>query len=101
MLVVTRKVGQRVVIGNNVVVTVVRIAGGLVRIGIEAPPNCVVVRKELLDDTSSVANPTLPAPCTSPPSSTGSGPSAPRAVGEQLDEASPPDADESAETRQE
>ncbi len=93
MLVVTRKVGQRVVIGNNVVVTVVRIAGGLVRIGIEAPPNCVVVRKELLDVTSTLADPAVSAP----PGSTGSLPSAARAADEQPHEASPPDADDSAE----
>lgn len=49
MLVVTRKVGERIVIGDNVTLTVVRIAGGLVRLGVEAPPDCVVVRRELLD----------------------------------------------------
>ena len=48
MLVVTRKVGERIVIGDNVTLTVVRITGGLVRIGIEAPSDCVVVRKELI-----------------------------------------------------
>lgn len=49
MLVVTRKVGERIVIGDNVTLTVVRIAGGLIRLGVEAPPDCIVVRKELLD----------------------------------------------------
>jgi len=49
MLVVTRKVGERIVIGDNITVTVVRIAGGLVRIGVDAPSNCPVVRRELLD----------------------------------------------------
>ena len=48
MLVVTRKVGERIVIGDNITVTVVRIAGGLVRIGVEAPSDCPVVRRELL-----------------------------------------------------
>lgn len=49
MLVVTRKVGERIVIGDNVTLTVVRITGGLVRIGIEARlSDCVVVRKELI-----------------------------------------------------
>ena len=47
MLVLSRKVGESFVIGDNIVVTVVRIAGGGVRLGIEAPDNCLVVRKEL------------------------------------------------------
>lgn len=49
MLVVTRKVGERIMIGDKVVVTVVRIAGNIVRVGVEAPANYAVVRKELVD----------------------------------------------------
>lgn len=49
MLVVTRKVGEQIVIGDRVTVTVVRIAGGMVRIGIEAPKEYSVMRRELLD----------------------------------------------------
>jgi len=52
MLVVTRKVGERIVIGDNVTLTVVRIAGGLVRIGIDAPSDHVIVRKELLNSNA-------------------------------------------------
>lgn len=51
MLVMTRKVGERIMIGDNVVVTVVKIGNGMVRIGIEAPTNHVVVRRELLDSS--------------------------------------------------
>ncbi|MGM0489259.1 MAG: carbon storage regulator [Planctomycetota bacterium] len=47
MLVLSRKVGERIVIGDNVTVTVVRISGGGVRLGIEAPAEMVVVRQEL------------------------------------------------------
>ena len=47
MLVLTRKVGESFVIGDNIVVTVVRIAGGGVRIGVEAPAGCSVMRHEL------------------------------------------------------
>lgn len=47
MLVLTRKVGESFVIGDNIVVTVVRIAGGGVRIGVEAPAGCNVMRQEL------------------------------------------------------
>lgn len=49
MLVLSRKVGERVLIGDQIAVTIVRIQGGGVRLGIEAPPNLVVVRAELKD----------------------------------------------------
>jgi carbon storage regulator len=47
MLVLTRKVGESFVIGDNITVTVVRVVGGGVRIGIEAPDDCMVMRQEL------------------------------------------------------
>ena len=60
MLVMTRKVGERIVIGDNVVVTVVRIAGGLVRLGIEAPSGYTIVRRELTNE-GEVANEARPS----------------------------------------
>ena len=47
MLVLSRKVGERILVGDQVTVTVVRIANGAVRIGIEAPPEMAVMREEL------------------------------------------------------
>ncbi len=47
MLVLSRKVGERIWIGDSIAVTVVRITGGGVRIGIEAPSELSVVREEL------------------------------------------------------
>jgi carbon storage regulator len=47
MLVLSRKVGERILIGENISVTVVRIAGGAVRIGVEAPAELPVIREEL------------------------------------------------------
>ncbi|MEL7496300.1 MAG: carbon storage regulator CsrA [Planctomycetota bacterium] len=47
MLVLSRKVGERIWIGDDIAVTVVRITGGGVRIGIEAPQELAVVREEL------------------------------------------------------
>lgn len=47
MLVLSRKVGERILIGDKISVTVVRISGGGVRIGIEAPAELAVVREEL------------------------------------------------------
>ena len=47
MLVLSRKAGERIWIGDDISVTVVRITGGGVRIGIEAPHEMPVVREEL------------------------------------------------------
>jgi carbon storage regulator len=47
MLVLTRKEGERIKIGPDVIITIVRIKGGGVRVGIEAPPEVKVVRGEL------------------------------------------------------
>ena len=38
MLVLSRKESERIRLGNNIIVTVVRVSGDRVRIGIEAPP---------------------------------------------------------------
>ncbi len=47
MLVLSRKVGQRILIGDQIVVTIVRVGQGGVRVGIEAPLDLAVVREEL------------------------------------------------------
>lgn len=56
MLVLSRKVGERIWIGENIAVTVVRITGGGVRLGIEAPEDLAVVREELKLKMESSAN---------------------------------------------
>lgn len=47
MLVLSRKEAQRIRVGNDIVVTVVKIAGDKVRVGIEAPDEVLVLRDEL------------------------------------------------------
>jgi carbon storage regulator CsrA len=47
MLVLTRKLGQQLVIGDNVVVTVLSVRNGQVRLGIEAPRSVSIRREEL------------------------------------------------------
>lgn len=47
MLVLSRKQGQQIVVGSSIVVTVVRVSGDKVRIGIEAPEAMRVLRGEL------------------------------------------------------
>lgn len=51
MLVLTRRVGESIRVGNDVVVTLVQMAPGKVRIGIEAPANTLILREELVDHT--------------------------------------------------
>jgi carbon storage regulator len=50
MLVLTRKLMEKLFIGDNICVTVVRLEGGQVRLGIEAPREISVVRAELVPD---------------------------------------------------
>lgn len=47
MLVLSRKEGEQLVIGDNVVITINRIAGNRVAVGIEAPREVSIVRGEL------------------------------------------------------
>jgi carbon storage regulator len=47
MLVLSRKQSERIRVGSDIVVTVVRVAGDKVRLGIEAPANVLVLRDEL------------------------------------------------------
>jgi carbon storage regulator len=55
MLILTRKKSERLVIGDNVVVTIVEVVGGRVRLGIEAPPEIPIRRDEIpRKDTSGV-----------------------------------------------
>jgi carbon storage regulator len=47
MLVLSRKLGEKIVIGNDIVVTIVKIDRNQVRIGIEAPHDVPVFREEI------------------------------------------------------
>ena len=62
MLVLSRKVGERILIGDSISVTVVRVTGGGVRIGIEAPAELPVIREELKKSVEA-----LDAGTTTPP----------------------------------
>jgi len=48
MLVLSRKINEKIVIGEGIVVTVVKIDRNQVRIGIEAPGNVPIYREEIL-----------------------------------------------------
>lgn len=49
MLVLTRKIGESIVIGDSISVTVLMIQGDKVRIGVEAPKDVLVNRQEVQD----------------------------------------------------
>ena len=49
MLVLTRRISEKFIVGNNVVITVLKVDGNQVRIGIEAPREISVVRSELVN----------------------------------------------------
>lgn len=49
MLVLSRKVNEQIIIGDDIIVTVVAIRGTHVRLGIEAPPNVSVHRREVYE----------------------------------------------------
>lgn len=49
MLVLTRKLGQSIVIGDEIEVVVLEVRGEQVRVGIRAPKNVAVHRKEIYD----------------------------------------------------
>ena len=57
MLVLTRKLGEKIVVGDGIVVTVVAIKGGQIRLGIDAPEHVPVWRGELLADRATIVEP--------------------------------------------
>ena len=63
MLILTRRIGESVVIGGDITVAVIGVKGRQVRIGINAPKNVVVHREEIQkkikrDDASDMTMPT-------------------------------------------
>jgi carbon storage regulator len=71
MLVLSRKVGQDIQIGPDIVVTVVEVKGRMARIGIRAPRAVRVLRSELIGCPAppSASPPPATAPAVGPPAS--------------------------------
>ncbi|HAA52239.1 MAG TPA: carbon storage regulator [Planctomycetaceae bacterium] len=61
MLVLSRKPGERVLIGEDVCVTIVRIGPNSVRLGIEAPRDLSIIREELCLEMPSETIETVPS----------------------------------------
>lgn len=49
MLILSRREGEKILIGDDIIVTIQQIRGGQVRVGIEAPPEVQVLRDELVE----------------------------------------------------
>lgn len=47
MLVLSRSCGEQIVINNNIIITILAIRGNKVRIGIDAPKEVIVNRREV------------------------------------------------------
>jgi carbon storage regulator len=48
MLVLSRKIGQSITIGDHIVITIVRLSRGNVQIGVEAPGHVRILRQEII-----------------------------------------------------
>ncbi len=55
MLVLGRKAGQSIALGDRITVRVVAVRGSSVRLGIEAPSSCCVLRGEILEELRCIA----------------------------------------------
>ncbi len=55
MLVLSRKLGEKIYISDNICITVVDIDRGKIRLGIEAPRDVPIFRQELLSDNNTPA----------------------------------------------
>ena len=54
MLILTRKLGERINIGDDIIVTLVEIKGAQVKLGIEAPRHIEIYREELFEKIKGV-----------------------------------------------
>lgn len=61
MLVLSRKTGEACIIGDNISITVLRVVGNQVRLGINAPTEVRVFREEIVDRGPRKAMPELAA----------------------------------------
>jgi carbon storage regulator len=66
MLVLSRKLGEKIYIGDNICITVVDIDRGKIRLGIDAPRDVPIYRQELLPLKASAEGASQPQPSALP-----------------------------------
>lgn len=49
MLILTRRIGESIIIGNDIVITPLKVRGNQVRIGVNAPQEVAILREEIHD----------------------------------------------------
>jgi carbon storage regulator len=96
MLILTRRPGERVVIGDEILVTVMGVSGHTVRLGIEAPGGRSIYREEIWlavkeENRAAAAAAAAALPSTPPGAGAGEAPAAP-STGTQHPAAEGPDA---------
>ena len=67
MLILTRRVGETLMIGDDIAVTVLGVKGGQVRVGVNAPRDVIVHREEIYErirDEDATERPPLPLKAT-------------------------------------
>ena len=62
MLVLSRKRDEKIIIGDDIQVTVIDVRGKYVRLGIDAPPSVRIVRDELLRSVETTDAPAISTP---------------------------------------
>lgn len=60
MLVLARRLNEKIVVNNNVVITVIEIDRGKIKLGFEADPSIPIFRKEIYDQFHAPATPETP-----------------------------------------
>lgn len=66
MLILTRRVGETVMIGNDITVTVLGVKGNQVRIGVNAPKDVAVHREEIYERIRREDSESSPQPSSGP-----------------------------------
>lgn len=62
MLVLSRKKGEQLAIGSDIVIEILGVEGDRVRVGIDAPKEIRIFRKELLDETININKQAMETP---------------------------------------
>lgn len=60
MLVLSRKIGEKILVGDNIQVTILEARGNRIRVGIEAPRNVRIQREEVIIDMTECPTPLPP-----------------------------------------